>query len=88
MNSKNKKQPTKSERAHIGRVKDTACAICDAPPPVEAHEIKQGDWFTSIGLCVACHRGPLGIHGDKTLWRIRKMEEIDALNVTLSRALA
>ena len=26
-----------------------------------------------------------GIHGDKTLWRIRKMDELDALNTTLRR---
>jgi hypothetical protein len=27
----------------------------------------------------------MGIHGTKNLWKIRKMEEIDALNVTLQR---
>jgi len=29
----------------------------------------------------------MGIHGDRTLWRIHKMDEIDALNETLRRVL-
>ena len=36
--------------------------------------------------CAICDAGgPQGIHGDKTLWRIRKMDEIKALNETLRR---
>ena len=31
------------------------------------------------------HSGAEGIHGDKTLWRIRKLDELGALNITLSR---
>lgn len=83
--SKNKKAMTVAERSHVGQVKESGCAVCDAAGFVEAHEIKQGLWWTSIGLCADCHRGPMGIHGDKTMWRIHKMEEIDALNETLRR---
>lgn len=86
--SKNKKPMTKDERAHVGRVKKSGCAVCGAEGDVHAHEIKQGLWFTSIGLCPDCHTGPMGIHGDKTLWRIHKMDEIDALNETLRRLAA
>lgn len=85
--SKNKKQMTAQERAHVGLVKESGCALCGAAGLVEAHEIKQGSWFTSIGLCYECHRGSQGIHGDKTLWKIYKMDEIDALNETLRRIL-
>lgn len=73
------------ERAHLARVKELPCSVCDAPPISEAHHVKQGLQYTCIALCVDCHRGPLGWHGTKALWRIRKMEEIDALNVTIER---
>jgi hypothetical protein len=39
-----------------------------------------------VPLCVDCHRdGFLGIHGQKRNWAIRKMDELDALNVTVER---
>lgn len=83
--SKNKARMTRSEAAHVEKVKESSCAVCDAPPPCDAHEIRQGDWFTSISLCRECHLGKGGIHGDKTMWRIAKLDEIGALNITLSR---
>ncbi len=86
MQSKNKPAPTAAERRHVARVKQTACAVCDQPPPVEAHEPEQGLWMCSIGLCPDCHRGPQGWHGDRRRWKDRKMfTEVQALNVTLSR---
>jgi len=85
MYSKNKKPPTSLEKAHIERVKSLPCSICEQHGPSECHEIKQGQWFTSIALCVDCHRGHNGWHGTKALWRIRKMDELDALNVTIKR---
>jgi hypothetical protein len=89
MQSKNKKPPTKAERDHIERVKSVPCAVCDAPPPTECHEIKQGQWFTSVSLCPDCHRGPvLGLHGQRRAWMVRKMDEIDALAVTVERLVA
>lgn len=85
MRTKNAKAITRMEAAHLARVKESGCAVCDAGGIVEAHHIRQGDHFTVIGLCPDCHRGPLGIHGDKTLWRIRKLDELGALNITLAR---
>jgi hypothetical protein len=87
MQSKNKPQPTQHERAHIARVRQLQCSLCDLPGPSECHEIEQGQWFTSIALCPACHRGPLGWHGTKALWRIRKLSELAALNITLDRMM-
>ena len=83
--SKNKRAMTVAERRHVSRVKDSGCAVCGVGGCVHAHEIEQGLWWTSIGLCPECHTGPQGIHGDKTLWRIYKMDEIKALNETLRR---
>jgi hypothetical protein len=77
---------TVDEREHIRLVKSTACAVCDSPPPVSAHHIRQGRHFTTIGLCQLCHQGSiLGWHGQRVAWSIRKMDELDALNKTLSR---
>ena len=89
MQSKNKPKPNKSESAHILRIRDMACALCEASGPSEAHEIKQGQWFTSIPLCPDCHRGAFnGLHGQKRMWSVMKMDEIDALAVTVQRLLA
>lgn len=85
MRSKNSRAFTAGESAHIEAVKSVACAVCDAPPPSAAHHINQGDHYTTVALCWECHQGKQGWHGDKTLWRIRKMNELDALNTTLRR---
>jgi hypothetical protein len=76
---------TKAERAHVGRVKELQCSLCDEPGPSDAHHIEQGLHFTVVALCKECHQGTMGWHGQKTLWRIKKMDELKALNVTLSR---
>lgn len=85
MRSKNSKAINKGESAHLEKVKSSGCAVCGAGPFVNAHHVVQGDHFTTIGLCDDCHTGPMGIHGDKTLWRIHKMDEWSALNETLRR---
>lgn len=79
---------SKSEHQWLAMVKSIKCAVCDedcGPLGLEAHHIKQGDHYTAIGLCHDCHAGPIGWHGTKVLWRIKKMDEIDALNVTIKR---
>lgn len=88
MRSKNSRALTDAERAHIERVKSTACACCDADPPSSAHHIVQGDHYTTVGLCWECHQGTNGWHGARAMWRIRKMDEIRALNITLARVMA
>jgi len=87
MRTKNAARITPAEAAHLARVKESGCAVCGAGPYVEAHHIEQGQHFTTVGLCQDCHRGPLGWHGDRTLWRIHKMNELKALNETLRRVL-
>ena len=73
MQSKNKKAPTVAERQHIERIKRMPCSVCEAGAPSDCHEIKQGQWFTSIPLCFDCHRSYNGLHGTKALWKVRKM---------------
>ncbi len=85
MRSKNSKAISRSESEHLRKVKESGCAVCGVSGFVDAHHIQQGCHFAVIGLCVDCHRGPMGIHGDKTMWRIHKINETEALNETLRR---
>lgn len=88
MQSKNKRAPTVAERRHIEAVKALPCSVCDSHGPSDAHEIKQGQWFSAVALCKECHQGPLmGWHGQKRAWAIRKMDEVDALAVTVRRLM-
>lgn len=88
MRSKNSKTHTKGESAHLQAVKGLRCVVCNAPPPSDAHHIKQGNHFTVVALCKDCHQGSFnGIHGQKRMWSVMKMDENDALNETIRRLL-
>lgn len=79
-------QLTQAERRHLARVKELPCSVCDQCGPSEAHHIVQGNQYTAVALCTDCHRGPvLGWHGQRGMWRVKKMDELGALDVTLSR---
>lgn len=86
MQSKNKPKQTAAEKQHAARVAGLPCVVC-GDGPSEVHEPEQGLWFVSIALCPACHRGPEGWHGTRLRWKLRKMDELKAINETL-RALA
>lgn len=74
------------ERLYLALVKSLQCSVCDAAGPSEAHHIEQGLQYTCVALCVDCHRGPiLGLHGQRRMWNIKKMNELAALNVTIRR---
>lgn len=75
------------EREHLAKVKALPCSVCGAPGPSEAHHVKQGLQYTCVALCESCHRGYNGLHGTKAFWRIRKMDELDALDVTIRRLI-
>lgn len=79
---------TKAERVHILAIKELPCSVCDMPGPSEAHHVKQENPYTCVALCQSCHRDPHnGIHGRRAVWKIRKMDELDALAVTVRRLL-
>ena len=77
------------ERKWVGMVKEQPCSVCGTPGPSDAHHIKQGCHFTVVALCKSCHQGSkMGWHGEKRAWAIAKMDELDALNVTLKNVFA
>ena len=79
---------TRKESEHLGMVKELPCSVCDQPGPSEAHHIEQRQQYTCVALCESCHRGPiLGLHGQRRMWAIKKMSELDALNVTVKRLM-
>jgi len=53
------------------------------------HHIREGqgmsqrasNWLT-IPLCPQCHTGPMGVHGDKTMLRVKKTTELELLAET------
>lgn len=77
---------SKKEQDHIGRVKELPCSVCDQPGPSDAHHIKQSLQYCVVALCKDCHQNHLlGWHGQKRMWSLKKMDELDALNVTIQR---
>lgn len=86
MQSKGKKAQTKDEATYVALVASLPCSVCDSPGPSSVHEIKQGQWWTAIALCWGCHQSPHnGWHGSRSIWKVRKMELLDALAVTVRR---
>lgn len=88
MHSKNKPAMTAAERAWVSVIKGMTCGVCKQPSAEgqcsEAHELEQGLWFTSIPLCASCHRDNFnGIHGQRRMWKIHKLDEITVLNETI-----
>ena len=85
---------TKAEKKHMDKVSQLPCCLCGSMP-VEVHHIREGQGMAQragnmlvIPLCLNCHRGPSGIHGDKTMLRIHKKDELDLLNETLMQVMA
>lgn len=90
MQSKNKKAPTVAEAEYIRYVAQQPCSVCDTgggeAAPSEVHEIEQGNWWLSIALCPDCHRGGFnGLHGQRQLWKLKKLDEQGALAITIRR---
>jgi hypothetical protein len=72
------------EKQWVGLVKEQPCSVCGQPGPSDAHHIEQGEHFTVVALCKSCHQGSnMGWHGNKRAWAIAKMDQLDALNVTI-----
>lgn len=72
------------ERAWVQLVKEQPCSVCNHPGPSDAHHIEQGEHYTVVALCKSCHQGSvMGWHGQKRAWLIAKMDQLDALNVTI-----
>jgi hypothetical protein len=77
-------QLTAKDRQWLQLVKEQPCSVCGQHGPSDAHHIKQGNHYTCVALCKSCHQGSkMGWHGEKRAWAIAKMDENDALNVTI-----
>ena len=79
-----------ASKRHMGRIKSLPCVVCGELGPSDAHHIRTGqgmaqraDDYLTIPLCKACHQGPNGLHGDRALWKIYKITELDALARTI-----
>lgn len=82
---------TTAEKRHMARVAALPCACC-GDEGVQVHHLREGHgmgqrashWLT-VPLCPECHTGPLGLHGDRTMMRLRKLDELDLLADTIRR---
>lgn len=86
---------TRANKSHLDRVASLDCVLCGRSGPSTVHHIREGqgmgqraDDFLTVALCPECHQGPHGVHGDRALLRIQKVEEMDLLVRTLRRLLA
>lgn len=87
---------TAAEQRHHDRVAALGCALCYAlgvgHVGATIHHVREGQgmaqrashWLV-IPLCPACHQGPNGIHGDRTLLRMANVTELNLLAITISR---
>lgn len=80
----------------MGRVAAMECVLCrllgmQQESKTDVHHIREGqgmaqrasNWLV-VPLCHSgCHQGPLGIHGDRSLLRIAKVDELDLLAMTI-----
>ena len=82
-----------AEKRHLGRVAQLPCCLCGADG-VEVHHARTGEAagagqrapdFLTLPVCPSCHRGSKGLHGDKSMLRIRKKSEIALVAETLEK---
>ena len=81
---------TKAEKAYMDIAASLPCQCCFDPGTVELHHVREGQGmamragdFCVIPLCVQCHRSSVGVHGDKTMFRVFKTDEMKMLNQTI-----
>lgn len=79
-------------RSHLQRIKELPCGLCGAAAPSSAHHIREGQGmaqkasdYLAIPLCPDCHQGPSGLHGDRSLWRVYRKDELTVLAETIAR---
>ena len=86
---------TKNETHHIERIKNMGCAVCGCGETSDFHHILEGripgrksPTFTGIPLCKDCHQGALnGIHGQRRMWSVMKLTELECLSATIETLL-
>lgn len=82
-------KPTKRESEHLKRIKEMPCGVCGDPGPSDAHHIEQHMQYLCIPLCKSCHQDSHnGIHGQKRIWNVLKLNEMIVLNETLRKLVS
>lgn len=88
--------PDALAHAYKDEVAALPCVCCAAmgqkqTTPTAVHHIREGQGgaqrasdFLTVAVCHDCHQGPLGIHGNRTLLRIAKLDELDLLSMTVA----
>lgn len=89
-----KRKLTDGEKRYLELVKSVPCVCCTAlgarqQSPTDAHHPRDGvglsqraGHYCAIALCYECHQGPLGIHGNRTVMRLAKLNEWDMHDLT------
>ena len=83
-----------AERRYLDAVASVPCVLCSAfgQPGVaaEVHHVRHGQGmsqrashYVTVALCPSCHRGPQGVHGDRTMLRVAKLSELDLHAMTV-----
>jgi hypothetical protein len=93
------KHKSAAAKRYHARLAEQPCALCvelgmAQTTPTEIHHIRAGQGmsqraghFLALPLSYEAHRGPNGIHGDRSLWRIAGHDELSLLDVVLERVL-
>ena len=91
MRTKSKPATPAKEKRYLDRVAQLDCVVCGAHG-VHVHHLREGQGmgqrasnFLTAPLCPSCHTGPRGIHGDRSVLRQEKLDEMDLLARTIER---
>jgi len=86
---------TADEKRHLDRLAAMPCAVCGIRGPSQVHHPRafagmgqRASHWLAVPLCPDCHQGPTGIHGDRSAWRVRKLDEPAVLADTIRRLMS
>ena len=84
-----------AEKRHLHKIKLLPCSCCGQSGPSDAHHIREGQGMgqkasdsMAIPLCKSCHQGDYGIHGDRSMLRIMKTDELGLLAKTIEKLVS
>lgn len=86
---------SRHELAYLQAVASIPCVLCaalgQAPQDAEVHHLRAGhgmgqraSHYLTAAVCPEHHRGPRGIHGDRSALRLAKLQEIDLHALTVA----
>lgn len=81
-------------KQYMAAIHELPCVLClelemQQTAPTQAHHVRHGNGMSQrasnwnvCALCVDCHQGPSGLHGDRQRFKQAKWDEMDALAAT------